>query len=690
MTPTATHYRPYLIFCFLLAIATFATPVAAQPTFVKTFLPDTIGPGSVSTLRFQISNLSLTSPATGLAFTDALPAGMTIAAVTNAASSCDGTLLAPAGGTAISLSSGRVGASSSCVITLQVTSTTPGTHTNTTSSLSSSLGTAAPASATLTVAADRPGFTKSFSPASAFFGDRSSLTFTIDNTLSTVAAANLTFTDALPSGISVANPASASTTCTGGTITASPGSGVISYSPAFFGDAAVGAGSSCTVTVSVLAGAVGVLANTTGELTSTLPTVFTPRSSGKASAALTVSFEQVALTKAFSSGTVAPGSTVTMQLTARNLDRRSPATDIAFTDDLDAMLPGLVAIGLPLVDPCGPGSSLSGTDVISLTGASLDPEASCSLNVVLQVPSSAPSGTFINTTSAITATVGGSTFIGSPGTAALTVETAPVLTAQLSGDPVGGGGTVTLTFELLNTSSSDSATAISFDNEVPPVLQAASSLPASGFCGAGSTATFTLFPSPMLVVAGAELAPGASCTFSADLDVVEGAPAGIYTSTTSSVAATVAGQPVTGLPASYDLQIVAAPLLYKQFLDDPVAPGDTVTLELTLVHDENAPGTASDISFSDDLAATLSGLQAVGLPAADVCGIGSSLTGTSTIQLSGGSLEPGSSCTFTATLQVPTTASPGAHLNTTSNVVATVLGARPWATRHLTSSISRG
>lgn len=56
-----------------------AAPVAhAQPTFTKAFAPDTIGPGCVSTLTFTITNAS-GSPVTDLAFTDNLPAGVTIA-----------------------------------------------------------------------------------------------------------------------------------------------------------------------------------------------------------------------------------------------------------------------------------------------------------------------------------------------------------------------------------------------------------------------------------------------------------------------------------------------------------------------------------------------------------------------------------------------------------------------------------
>ena len=65
------------------------TPVAqAQtappPTFAKSFNPATIGPGSVSTLTFTVTNAD-SVPAEQLAFTDVLPAGVVIAAPANAA-----------------------------------------------------------------------------------------------------------------------------------------------------------------------------------------------------------------------------------------------------------------------------------------------------------------------------------------------------------------------------------------------------------------------------------------------------------------------------------------------------------------------------------------------------------------------------------------------------------------------------
>ncbi len=121
------------------------------------------------------------------------------------------------------------------------------------------------------------GFSKSFLPDTIGPGSTSTLRFDIDNTASAVAASALDFTDNLPAGLTVANPANASATCTGGTITATAGTGVISYT-----GGSVAAGIACTVQVDVGAGTDGVYVNTSGDLTSS------SGNSGTASATLTV------------------------------------------------------------------------------------------------------------------------------------------------------------------------------------------------------------------------------------------------------------------------------------------------------------------------------------------------------------------------------------------------------------------
>ena len=124
------------ILAALLALAV-SGHAFAQPSFSKTFAPGTIGPGSTTTLTFVIDN-SDSEPVDELAFTDTLPAGVTIAAPASALSTCGGTLDAPDGGGTIAFSDGVVGALSACSISVDVTSSTPGTHMNVSGALASS------------------------------------------------------------------------------------------------------------------------------------------------------------------------------------------------------------------------------------------------------------------------------------------------------------------------------------------------------------------------------------------------------------------------------------------------------------------------------------------------------------------------------------------------------------------------
>ncbi len=126
-----------------------AQSVSAQPVFSKVFEPDTIRPGSVSTLTFEITNAD--QPLTELAFSDVLPAGVAIDAFPNAHSGCGGILTAPAGGGTITLTGGSVPGPGSCSISVDVTSHTIGTHMNVTSQFTHSAGTSSGVSDDLTV-----------------------------------------------------------------------------------------------------------------------------------------------------------------------------------------------------------------------------------------------------------------------------------------------------------------------------------------------------------------------------------------------------------------------------------------------------------------------------------------------------------------------------------------------------------
>jgi uncharacterized repeat protein (TIGR01451 family) len=383
-----------------------------------------------------------------------------------------------------------------------------------------------------------------------------------------------------------------------------------------------------------------------------------------ASDALTVA--GLSLTKQFTDDPALPGGSVSLQFTLANASPSLDVTGATFTDDLNAALAGLTAVGLPLNDVCGTGSQLSGTALLTLTGGNLLAGTSCTFSVTLQVPAAAAAGEYTNVTSALTATIDGSPATLQPASDVLAVTTPLSIAKAFPAGSAAPGQTTTLEFTIANASATDAATGITFTDDLDAALSGlvATGLPASDVCGAGSQVSGT----GLLTLTGGTLAPGGSCTFSVTLQVPAGAPAGsVATNVTGDVSGTVGGVGTTGNAATAQLAIVGGSLT-KAF-GPPTGPGGTTTLSFTVTNASATQGLTS-ISFTDDLSTVLPGLVAAGLPANDVCGAGSVLTGTSFLALSNGSLPPGGSCLFTVTLQVPAGAAPGGYPNTTSSLLS--------------------
>jgi len=674
----------------ICAIApTVARAGALQPVFSMSFDPGTMGPGSTAVLRYTIdeqAGLMISD----LAFVNVLPAGLSVATPNGATSTCGfGTVNVPAVDT-ITFTDGTLAPGAICQIEVLVTGSTVGTFMNTTGDLTSSAGNSGSATADLTIASDRPGFSKSFSNPMTVIGQRERLTFTFDNSLNAAAATNIQFSDTLPTGLVIADPANVVNSCnatittpitidfTGGNLIAEPGSGVVSLPPAAFpNQAAVDAGDLCEIGVDVVASAIGTLDNISGSMTSAPPFGFITEN-GRAVATLDSQGGSIVLIKEFLDDPVPPGESTVLRFTILNRSGGDAATDINFSDDLDATLTGLVATGLPAADVCGAGSSLSGTTTLTLAGGQLPARSQCSFEVTLQVPAGATAGVYPNTSSAIEANFGAGPVLGNMARDDLFVFAAPRLSKTFVENPAPSGGVTTLEFTIQNTSATSSATDLTFTDELTNFLPLPLpvTLPPPGFCGPSST--ISIIPIGVsgqgLWIQSAELAPGASCTFQVGVNLPAGLPPSTVTNLTGPISGVVDGDAVTGSPAEAQLRILGTPSLTKTFLADPVQPGDTVDLQFTLQYSENAQAGATGITFTDDLSATLAGLAAIGLPASDICGAGSQLSGTTSVTLTGASLLPGQSCTFQATLQVPAGAAPGPYSNTTSAPEATVLG----------------
>ena len=250
-------------------------------------------------------------------------------------------------------------------------------------------------------------------------------------------------------------------------------------------------------------------------------------------------------------------------------------------------------------------------------------------------------------------------------------------------DPVRQGDSTTLEFTIANTSAGP-VTNLTFTddlNAVIPGLRAVFRFPAENPCGPGSLLSGTT----RLIFSGGSLDPGTTCAFNVTLQVPAAAALGSYTNTTSPLTSSLG----SSVPAT-DTVLVVSPgdlNFSKEFVDDPVPPGDSTTLEFTI--DNTSAGPVTNLFFIDDLDAVIPGLIAVpGLPAENPCGPGSSLSGTTRLIFSGGSLDPGTTCAFSVTLQVPAAAAPGSYTNTTSPLLSSVGSSVPATDTLLVSPVN--
>jgi len=102
-----------------------------------------------------------------------------------------------------------------------------------------------------------PSVAKAFAPASVAVDTNSVLTITLENTNGLPATLSADLVDALPSGLVVADPSDATTTCTSATLVADAGSGTVTLGAG----AGIPSSGTCTVTVSVTSAAAGTYSN---------------------------------------------------------------------------------------------------------------------------------------------------------------------------------------------------------------------------------------------------------------------------------------------------------------------------------------------------------------------------------------------------------------------------------------------
>ena len=663
--------------CVLLLIGCFflvGTAVAAPPTFQTAFSSTTIAPGNISTLTYTLDNSAETSGVTDLTFSNSLPSGLVIAAPSRATTTCGGvgTFSASPGSGSLSFAGYRLSGGSSCTFRLDVTATSPGSFANTTSSLSTSAGNSSSANATLTVDASRPGLSMSFSNGTIAPGAVTTLTYTINNTLNGSAANFLQFRNTLPDGLLFDDFLDWSSSCGSsfgnGSGAAIPPA-VSNGNQASFSSFSVGAGASCTHLVTVTGIESGDFINESGDLTgSTGPSGHSTAKLSVISGFLNAQFPTYN----------APGESAILTFTINNEDRFNAATDISFSTDLNSTLSGLAATAIPSAGFCGAGSTISGTSNLTVSGASVAPEGSCTFTVTVLIPANAASGSYTNTTSTVFLTVGSPTTRPAVSNA-LRVSQGPLLSMEFLDPSVAAGENATLRFTLTNTSNFEALQNVSFTVPIQDESHSEAfinALPPPNSCGSGSSFTNIGSPGSALSfqISGASLFAGASCTFDLVLSVASDAQPRSLTFLSSSLTAEYSGEDIPGKPAQADLDVFAGPRLTLDLIDEWATPDSAVTAIFTLRYRSEAPSDVSGIGFTVNLDSALTGMVASGLPLNNVCGPGSSVTGSGVLTFSGGSLAIGGQCSFSVSLLIPAGTPPGQFSISSSSISSTTAG----------------
>jgi len=331
---------------------------------VKTFVPDQINIGQSTMLRIDLFAPADTN-LTNFSVTDNLPAGVTVSNSSPAtATGCGATppriLTAATDATSISLTNGTILAGARCRIEVWVTSSTPGTVTNTITPANISNNENRDPSGNLTDnltvnGTENLSVTKAFFPPTVNPGSFSTLTITLQNTHPSPIT-NTILTDNLPgtvtNGVVVAPIPNASTTCAGGNVTADPGSQTITMTGGTIPAQAGGVPGICTINVTVQGNDSNATpsnrtnriptANVSGTLQSTGATI---NPTTEAVAVLRTEILTIGVVKGFNPVLVYGGaySTMSVQLVNPN---NTTLTGIAFTDDM-----ALLGAGMELADP---------------------------------------------------------------------------------------------------------------------------------------------------------------------------------------------------------------------------------------------------------------------------------------------------------------------------------------------------
>ncbi len=612
---------------------------SSSVTMQKSFSPKAIAPGGTSAMTVKLSNPTTVS-FTGIHFTDAFPASMTIVNTT-LTNTCGGSLTDNAGGAlgigdvGITLSNGTLAANSTCSITVNVT-VPAGTYVNTTGHLFVNVG------GTDTDTNNNATDTLTASSAAACTPGQTVAQWTVPATATNPPDT----TGGIPTttGVNVAS-AAASFTSTNGGVSAIDNSGgqndayswkssgwktagsqilfkvdTSAYSGnsiSFYAYHDSAGPTSITVEYSTNSGS-SYSGTTTSALNATFTATppyslnipqnntvwvkITATGANNDNTGADLFIDNVTFTgcgipvpaptiaKSFSPNPIIKGSTSTLSFTLNNTSSGNRAlTSVAFTD----VLPSGLSIATSSTSQCGGTlTTTAATRTIALTGGSLAAGGSCTFNIAV---TGTTAGQYDNVTGYVSSTQSGTST--NYATASLTVIAPPALAKSFSPTSIFTGNTSTLTFIITNPNVNNALSGIGFSDTLLAGLTVADSGPAAA-CGGSLTTTA---PSAILFTGGSLIANG-SCTFDV---MVTGATAGTINNITTAILSTEGGNGNTATASLVINDQTASIDLTKQVSStgtDPwstfigVAGGSNVYYRFKVYNSGDLPFTAISVS----------------------------------------------------------------------------------------------
>ena len=677
--------------------ATATTVLLAAPVLSKAFAVNAIAPGGVSTLIFTLTNTNASNALTGVGFTDVFPispGAMTLAS-TGFTNTCGGTLTDSAGNpiavgsVGLKLAGTSIAASSSCTISVSITASTSGDYTNATGPVSSTNGGAGNSASASLAVGTKPAISKSFSPATIALNGISTLTLNINNNIA-AALTTVSFTDTFPTTPGAMTLASVtSTNSCGGTLTDSAGAPLaIGSGSVKLTAGTVAASGNCAITLLVKASTFGSYSNVSGGVSSVETGAAGPVSNPMVLNVL----GPPTVTKSFSPSPVAINYPSTLTLTITNPNVTGTLNGISISDTFPA---GLVNSPTPAAATTCTAATITGGaaggNTIGITGAGLAAGASCTLRVNVQA---AATGSYVNTTGAISSTEGGA---GGTASATLVVNREPAIVKNFVTNPIAAETTTRLTFTITNNNSSGSLTGITFTDSFPtspgPMTLAndpsTGTLNISNSCGgtftASSGAALAVGSTSVKLTAGAITTPGASCAIAVFVTVATG---GIYTNTTG-VLGSSAGN---GSASIAVLTALSPPSLSKNFDPNPILLTGTSTLTFNLVN-TNPSLALIGVSFTDTFPTSPAQMSLANTTTTNACGgtlttsAGAALAvGSTSVKLNGGSIPANSTCSISVTVKL-NTATAGNYVNQTANITSTNGGTGDFGTDALIATV---